>query len=188
MSRLPKTIAILLAALALPLSATAAQPNQLTKLDASGHALPATASTWSCVRDVVSGLVWEVKTDNGLRGKDWTYTWGASAGSTRSCGDTLGGRTCNTQNYIRAVNRVGLCGHHDWHLPTRRELMSIFGAGKSGPVIDTTYFPDTANDYYWCADTYPFGPDGAWSVYFVSSTYAGNRSNTLHLRLVRDGR
>lgn len=191
-----KLTALLLAPLALPLSATAAQPykpggaantHKFTKLDSSGHALPRTASSWPCVRDDSSGQVWAVKTDTGLRAKSWTYTWGASAADTRSCGDTLGGKVCNTRNFVRAVNQVGLCGRHDWRLPTRHELMSIFAPGRAGPTIDTTFFPNTANDYYWSADSYPFGPAGAWGVYFTDSTYAGSRSNTFHVRLVRGG-
>lgn len=34
------------------------------------------ATPWNCVRDNVTGLIWEVKTDDGaLRDKDNTYTW-----------------------------------------------------------------------------------------------------------------
>jgi hypothetical protein len=47
-----------------------------TKLDANGSDLPASATDWSCVRDNVTGLIWEVKTDDGgLRDQDWKYTW-----------------------------------------------------------------------------------------------------------------
>ena len=48
-----------------------------TKLDAQGYELPKSASSWSCVLDNRSGLVWEVKTDNGgARDKDNEYRWG----------------------------------------------------------------------------------------------------------------
>ena len=47
-----------------------------TKIDANGNALPVTATNHSCVKDNVTGLMWEVKTDDGgLRDKDWYYTW-----------------------------------------------------------------------------------------------------------------
>jgi hypothetical protein len=52
--------------------------NQLsyTKMDASGNDLPASASSWAMVRDNVTKLVWEVKTDDGsIRDKDNKYTW-----------------------------------------------------------------------------------------------------------------
>jgi trimeric autotransporter adhesin len=42
-----------------------------TKIGASGETLPASATAWSCVKDNVTGMMWEVKTaDGGLR--DWT--------------------------------------------------------------------------------------------------------------------
>lgn len=37
-----------------------------TKLDANGDDLAEAATSWSCVRDNVSGLIWEVKTTSGL--------------------------------------------------------------------------------------------------------------------------
>ena len=47
-----------------------------TKIANDGSVQPANAATWACVRDNVTGLMWEVKSDdNGLRDKDWTYTW-----------------------------------------------------------------------------------------------------------------
>ncbi|HOP23574.1 MAG TPA: hypothetical protein PLX38_12515 [Gammaproteobacteria bacterium] len=48
-----------------------------TKLDMSGNPIPASATQWSCVRDNVTGFVWEVKTDyEGIHDKDITYRWG----------------------------------------------------------------------------------------------------------------
>ena len=45
-----------------------------TKLDAAGLALSSSVSQWSCVKDNVTGLVWELKTDDGgLHDKDDTY-------------------------------------------------------------------------------------------------------------------
>ena len=50
--------------------------NALTKLDDQGKPLPIYAATWACVKDNATGLIWEEKTnDQGLRDKEWTYTW-----------------------------------------------------------------------------------------------------------------
>src|SRR5262249_26843575 len=62
-----------------------------TKLDASGTPLPDQSvpfgtRPWSCIRDQVTGLWWEVKTnDGGLHDRDRTYTWFDSSG--RATGD-----------------------------------------------------------------------------------------------------
>ncbi len=47
-----------------------------TKLDANGNTLPTTALSWSCVKDNVTGLIWEVKTDDsGLQDMGNIYSW-----------------------------------------------------------------------------------------------------------------
>ena len=49
-------------------------PQSYTKLDASGSDLPVTATSWVMVRDNVTGIIWEVKTDDGsIHDKDNTY-------------------------------------------------------------------------------------------------------------------
>ena len=45
-----------------------------TKLDASGNDLADSVTSWAMVRDNVTGLIWEVKTDDGtIHDKDNTY-------------------------------------------------------------------------------------------------------------------
>ncbi|MDG4596254.1 MAG: DUF1566 domain-containing protein [Candidatus Contendobacter sp.] len=108
-----------------------------TKLDSDGKPLDASAPAWDCVRDNVTGRVWEIKTDdNGLRDKGWTYIWynpdpatnGGDAGSTggATCGGFLGNQ-CNTQAYTAAVNALNpkLCGFSDWRMPTRDRLRAL---------------------------------------------------------------
>ena len=47
-----------------------------TKLDGSGGVLPDSAAAWSMVKDNVTGLIWENKTDDGtIHDKDNTYSW-----------------------------------------------------------------------------------------------------------------
>jgi len=43
-----------------------------TKLDADGNDLPNTSTNWSCVRDNINGMIWEVKTTNNYNS---TYTF-----------------------------------------------------------------------------------------------------------------
>jgi len=49
-------------------------PQSYTKLDANGNDLPDEATEWVMVRDNVTGLIWESKTDdNSIHDKDNTY-------------------------------------------------------------------------------------------------------------------
>lgn len=131
-----------------------------TKLDNDGQSLPASAYSWNCVQDNVTGLVWEVKTNNrGLHGKEWVYTRynssgindGGNAGfadpgyGVNTPGSDLCANIsrCDTEKYISDVNAVGLCGASDWRLPSREELHSLLNLDRINPAIDTDYFPNT---------------------------------------------
>ena len=175
-----------------PLNATGGNTagSEFTRLDATGAALPTSATSWSCVRDNVTHRVWEVKT---AANRGYTYTWydGSSGdqGDTSTCGNALGGNYCNTQNYVAAVNDAQLCGFSDWRLPTRRELLSIADYVKSAPAIDTDRFPNTESVNYWSADTYAPNPANAWVVYFLDgSAFAGRKGFANYVRLVRGGK
>jgi len=169
-----------------------------TKIDASGNPLPASATTWSCVRDNVTGLLWEGKTDdNGLHDKDWTYTWynstgvndGGSAGTAAggSCGGTVAAG-CDTEKFVAAVNASALCGTTGWRLPTRNELLSIVDNSQVNPAIDTSYFPNTMSSHFWSSSPGADYSGSAWYVYF-SYGNVGNyyKYSTFDVRLVRGG-
>ena len=122
-----------------------------TRLNANGDEQDASADTWSCVRDNVTGLVWEVKTDDGtLQDKDYTYSWYSDDVNGGYEGDLSGSDTvcsltnCNTQAYVTALNAQGLCGFYDWRMPTHQELFSLMHLlsvywrtfGKPSVVLD----------------------------------------------------
>ena len=166
-----------------------------TKLDANGNALPASATEWSCVKDNVTGLIWEVKTDDGgLRDKDNTYTWYNSDSNTNggNAGTENGGTcpdagNCDTEKYVASVNAAGLCGYNDWRMPIKEELRSIVNYGAYNPAIETAYFPNTVGSYYWTASPYASYYGYAWIVNFDSgyASYDVNKYNDLYARLVR---
>lgn len=170
-----------------------------TKLDDNGNALPASASTWACVQDNVTGLIWEVKTDNGgLHDKDHSYTW-YSSDSTTNGGDTgsanggiCAGSYCDTQSYVQAMNSQGLCGVNDWRLPTLRSLISIVDFGRNRPAIDTDYFPNTQSIEYWSASSPVSFSNYAWSVGFnrgfsYDSNFVNSKDSVKAVRLVSGG-
>lgn len=169
-----------------------------TKLDNSGNPLPESASDWSCVRDNVTGLIWEVKQpvgSGGLRDASHTYTWynpdnssnGGDAGTQN--GGTCQGSACDTQAFVNAVNSQGLCGASDWRLPSVNELFSIVHNGRIEPAIDQAYFPHTPQyGWYWSSSLYADGSNYAWGVGFnLGYVGYGGKSHYSHVRLVRAG-
>lgn len=183
-----------------------------SKLSAKGRALSATATSWSCVRDNVTGLVWEAKPvgdglpgNQGLHDADDTYTWYSTNaannnGSTgyqnlgQDCAGYDGaasGSFCNTEAYVKRVNAEALCGAKDWRLPTRKELYGLVDLSvpyPPGPAIDAKYFPDTAQGLYWTASSRADQPDATWTVNFsLGESLENNRSVPHAVRLVRGG-
>lgn len=145
-----------------------------TKLSATGQSLAADASTWSCVRDNVTGLVWENKAGRtlgygaaGLHSADDKYTYyntdsssnGGTSGYTgetfNRCHGYVSGQPetyCNTEAFVSRVNEATLCGLSNWSLPNMSELQSIVNYDGRTPTIDTAYFPDTDYATYASSD------------------------------------
>ena len=171
-----------------------------TKLDSSGNALAASATEWSCVLDNVTGLIWEVKTDDdGLRDKDDIYNWyntdsatnGGAVGYADDDGDVCYGYDssdastyCNTEAFAARVNAVGLCGAKDWRIPTRQELRSISDLSRN-PSIDQDYFPNTVSSWYWAASPSAGSSNFSWRLDFRDGHDGGANHQTSHARLVR---
>ncbi len=183
-----------------------------TKISSTGVELPVSATEWSCVKDNVTGLIWEVKTDDGgLHDKDDAYTWyepdsgknGGFAGyqkpsdynssySDAICyGHTAGSAAtyCNTKAYVDRVNTTDWCGANDWRMPTKEELRSIVSYDRYYPAIDTTWFPNTPSAWFWSASPHADYGYYAWLVYFYYGTdgYGGKDYGGYQVRLVRSG-
>ena len=160
---------------------------QFVKLDANGTPLADQTALyintpWACVKDNVTGLIWEVKTTDGLRSRRHTYTWyepdnslnggfaGARGSPTLCYADLLetcettqncpSGNLpyCDTHGYKQAVNALnngtGLCGLNNWRVPIREELRSLVDYGATNAMaIDTNFFPNTMNDDTWTSQT-----------------------------------
>jgi len=173
-----------------------------TKMDANGDPMSADATEWRCVRDNVTGLIWEVRTtDGGLQDRLNSYTWydpdsntnGGDAGTQNGgqCTESL----CDTSAYAQAVNELSLCGFDDWRLPRQEELRSIVDY-RSPPTVDfpelaieANYFPNTQpNRKYWSANT-TYSSNTAWCISFNTGidSLAGKGDWQPFVRLVRGG-
>jgi hypothetical protein len=140
----------------------------------------------------MTGLTWEIKTDNGLRDRNNTYTWyipdsavnGGAPGLQNGGNCTDSG--CDTQAYVQAINDLKLCGASDWRLPTKRELLSIVDNGRLKPAIDVRFFPNTLSSYYWSHTPSSDLENKAWQVYFLyGEASPGSKEQKSHIRLVR---
>ena len=137
-----------------------------TKLDADGQPLAADAENWSCVKDNVSGLIWESKKGKGLgkgvaglHSADDTYFSVKNNGgpfSNDSCyGYSLSDTDsyCHTDKFVSRVNAESLCGITRWRMPIISELESLVNYGDSSFAIDTGYFPETPDGHSLTSST-----------------------------------
>ena len=148
-------------------------PQLYTKLDDSGNVLDDSASEWAMVRDEVTGLTWEVKTDDdSIHDVDNLYTW-------QEAQDGL----------IAQLNSDNFGGHSDWRLPTIKELFSIAHKGLENPAIDQDYFQSiisSDSDGYWASTAYFDDPLSAWQIRFMyGDIYHKDRSESNYACAVR---
>jgi hypothetical protein len=158
----------------------AINPPSYTKLDSSGNELDAGAAQWAMVRDNVTGLIWEVKTDDDtVHDKDNQYN-----------------RTNARKQFIAELNETKFGGYNDWRLPTVKELAGIAHKSRGNPAINPDFFPHTVSSIGYCSDTtlsVKIGFTTIGYVWSVAYNYGGvvrhsiNTDDTLHVRAVRGG-
>ena len=125
-------------------------PPSYTKLDASGNELPDNFTSWVMIRDNITGLLWEGKTDDGsIHDMDNKYIW-------RAAKDLL----------IYNLNSTDFGGHTDWRIPTVKELSMI---RTYDVVVEpnffnwVTFFPNFVP--FWSSDSNINSPGQRWGVY-----------------------
>jgi hypothetical protein len=154
-----------------------------TKLDSNGNPLAASATEWSCVKDNVTGLIWEVKTlDGGIHDANTTYRWGGKGA------DPFGTEFYSDWDVlVDGSNNESLCGFKDWRVPRVKELEGLVNFDRTSPAIDSNYFPNSSS-HFWSASAYAYYSDGAWNVVFgYGYSYNNDRYNGQQVRLVRGG-
>ncbi|PCI50524.1 MAG: hypothetical protein COB51_03210, partial [Moraxellaceae bacterium] len=92
-----------------------------TKLAFDGTPGPENAAEWNCVRDEITGLVWESKSDDGgIHDSNLIYKWGGLNAS------EFGAiRNPDWNILILDSNEHALCGLSNWRVPTVKELETL---------------------------------------------------------------
>ena len=104
------------------------------------------------IQDNVTGLMWQKATAPG------SYTW---------------------QQAVDYCDNLTLGSYADWHLPPIKELATLVDSGIAapGPTINTAYFPDTEQEFYWSST--PLAElVGAWDVGFDYGTIVHGYDNS----------
>ena len=148
----------------------AINPPFYTKLDDRGVPLPDDAVAWAMVRDNVTGLIWEVKTDdNSIHDRFRSYTWNFVMDS-----------------FVDRLNAERFGGFSDWRMPNVIELLWLVDFGNYAPAINTDYFPYTMKGAYLSFMDSGENPDGSCSVDFLSGRgMYSSQSDASYVRAVR---
>ncbi|MBI4740317.1 MAG: DUF1566 domain-containing protein [Betaproteobacteria bacterium] len=174
-----------------------------TKIANNGSDLPASAvlgsgaTQWACTRDNATGLVWEVKTADGvLRDWDKTYTnyddssqnqkWNGSVGVKPTQAEI--NAASNSIGFVNAVNATSLCGSAAWRMPSKHELLGLMNIAYM-PTIDPVFFPNTPPSGFWTGSSGATGYlDSVLLIYFDDGFVHGyNRFDEASVRLVSAG-
>ncbi|WP_199608856.1 Lcl C-terminal domain-containing protein [Flocculibacter collagenilyticus] len=180
------------------------------KLDENGKEVVETSSEYACVRDNVTGLIWEVKDpptgtppSTKLRAGNNTYTWqyggdnggvdGAQSDPQTTCPSTV---NCGIENYLAEVNTTNYCGGANWRLATLDELRGLMDYSRLGQphLLDGNFFRNMPQAgslghlYYWSDQTNVDGGANitAWVIDMATGhDTAINKSDKAYIRLVR---
>ena len=142
-----------------------------------------------CLRDNVTGLIWELKTNDPEKFNyaDHSYVWNLDGETSQlQTGSCIGLAECVVGAYVDKINQTQLCGHSDWRVPSVQELSSIAVFSKVLPAVDKDFFPHHSNPRYFTAEQRADDRDFAWYVYFSDGSVSNtNKLDASSLRLVR---
>jgi hypothetical protein len=155
-------------------------------LDATGNIHDDPEKPWICVRDNHTGLVWEVKTDDGgIHDKGHKYRWGGKTAK----GDDFGEYYPDWNVLVNGSNTNNFCGYNDWRVPTLKELHSVIDYSRNMPTLDTVFFPNSTTGLYWTSSPVAESNEQAWAIYLLEPVKTQRtRTDELYVRLVRGGR
>ncbi|CAB5494840.1 DUF1566 domain-containing protein [Bathymodiolus thermophilus thioautotrophic gill symbiont] len=179
-----------------------------TKLGSTGNVLSVQDATWtadgtesagtkwSCVRDNVTGLIWEIKTSNGSKDSDTTdgthtnihhkdnlYRWGGKTALGKIRANREGLYYDDWTGLVDGTNTENLCGGNNWRVPTVGELRSIANLSTEVANANDHHFPNIASSFFWSSVPNAQNSERAWLLGF---TYGRNSVDVRNkLRSVR---
>ena len=76
-----------------------------------------------------------------------------------------------------SAKALNLLGHTDWDLPTIEEYQLLIDRSRYSPAINTDFFRDIQNDWYWSKTPAAWSSASAWLVaFYYGSVVSGPRS------------
>jgi hypothetical protein len=146
-----------------------------------------------CVKDNVTGLIWEGKTATGARagGNGYTHyddttknqvlipSTGGGVGMSFPPSGAQINAASNSIGYKNYVNGLNLCGSSLWRMPTLAELNDLATAA-GGASISNTWFPNNGAFVVWSSTS----PSSSF-MGFVTGGAPFVRNNGQYMRLVR---
>ena len=122
-------------------------PSRLIKISEDGQELDDQASDWACVKDTATGLIWEVKTQDGSP-RDYRQKYhfgGVSQSNLKLTGWAQANTLIPARHFIEITNRApdklentqgwnrlikfananSLCGLNNWRVPNHAEALSL---------------------------------------------------------------
>lgn len=163
------------------------------KLDEKGNILDDNSTSFSCVKDERTGLIWEIKSDDKQSPsyKFSTFAIDATQGikvakikalNNASCNNKNGLDSCKVSSYITYLNNKNYCGKNDWKVPSYMDYFNIldFSIDKTITIndivtkneilyygLDTKYF----KDLYASQDDFPYEKRGENKITLYSHMY-----------------
>lgn len=170
---------------------------QTAKSENCGHPPPALTSRYSlignyskeeCVKDNITGLIWEGKSSNNQDNRfyNFGYTNYEEVCRQSPCSTLSPYEATNAIGYNKYVNDIALCGYNNWRLPTVGELKTLIQTGII-PAIDTNWFTNTSPSWYITSTPDVNRYNFSWGVNFENGEFNSNsdRSYLYSIRLVR---
>lgn len=167
------------------------EDSDFTKISATGEDLPSSATEWSCVRDNVTGYVWEVKTapGTGLHASEHRYRWGG-----------IGAQQVGTLFFddwnVLVFGSLGLCGFNDWRVPSKAELLSVTYNRSGGFEPRAKFFPYRIGSWATDNSTFDYNNYGEYRYAFIIELvkanpyveqFSAHKEQRWAVRLVRGG-